>query len=551
MLHSFFFDTAARQPGDHALWVDGRFYTYEELRARAGRVRAALAAHAGGGSRNCVLFAHRSVSAYAGLLGVLAAGMAYVPLHPRFPSARNAAIVERSGARVMLVDRACAPQLEALMPLLPPDLHVVLLDPESLPATGCPGGSARFAPLPPAPFVHDPPGQLAAVSGDDLAYLIFTSGTSGPPKGVMIPHTSAVAYVSAQMQRFPSEPGARFSQFADLTFDFSVHDMHVCWASGGCLYVPALQDPLYLAGFIQEHSITHWASVPSVLALMQQFRKLTPCAFPSVRMTLMGGEALPKTLARAWSRAAPNTRIVNGYGPTEATVIMLTFELTEAFLADASRPAVPLGKPYPGVELMVVDDALAPVPPGARGELLIGGAQLAKGYLGANPLDAQRFFTRAYPERACSRWYRTGDAVAESPDGLLYHGRIDMQVKIRGNRVELQEIEQVVQAASGGAQCAVLAWPLDNAGKPTGLVAFVQASGEASSGELGARMAQIRQACRQSLPVYAQPDRIVCLDGLPMNVNGKIDRGQLLARCERLAIGAGDARQASRKAFAP
>ncbi|WP_458764090.1 AMP-binding enzyme [Cupriavidus basilensis] len=126
-----------------------------------------------------------------------------------------------------------------------------------------------------------------------------------------------------------------------------------------------------------------------------------------------------------------------------------------------------------------------------------------------------------------------------------------MQVKIRGNRVELQEIEQVVQAASGSAQCAVLAWPLDNAGKPMGLVAFVQASGEASSGELGARMARIRQACRQSLPVYAQPDRIVCLDGLPMNVNGKIDRGQLQARCECLAVGAGNARQASRKAFAP
>ena len=551
MLHSFFFETAARQPRDHALWVDGRFYAYEELRARAGRVSAALAAHSGDGSRNCILFAHRSVCAYAGLLGVLAAGMAYVPLHPKFPPARNAAIVQRSGARVMVVDRACAAQLVALMPLLPPYLRILLMDPESLPATGCPGGGARFAPLPPAPFVHDPPGPPVTVSGDDLAYLIFTSGTSGPPKGVMIPHASAVAYVSAQMRRFPCEPGARFSQFADLTFDFSVHDMHVCWANGGCLYVPSLQDPLYLAGFIREHGITHWASVPSVLALMQQFRKLTPGAFPSVRMTLMGGEALPKTLARAWSRAAPNTRIVNGYGPTEATVIMLTFELTETFLADASRPAVPLGKPYAGVELMIVDDALAPVPPGAQGELLIGGAQLAKGYLRANPLDAQRFFTRTYPGRACSRWYRTGDAVAESPDGLLYHGRIDMQVKIRGNRVELQEIEQVVQAASGSAQCAVLAWPLDDAGKPIGLIAFVQASGDASLGELGARMARIRLACRQSLPVYAQPDRIVCLDGLPMNVNGKIDRGQLQARCERLGVAAGGARQARRKAFAP
>lgn len=530
MLHSFFFASADRRPGDHALWADGRYYTYEEVRARARGISMALAPFAGGPNRNCILFAHRSACAYAGLLGVLAAGMAYVPIHARFPPARNAAIIARSGARVMLVDHVCAPQLAALLPLLPPDLRIVMLDARAWDAAG---GNAR--PPPSAPFVHDAPAAWPAAGGpDDLAYLIFTSGTSGPPKGVMIPHGSAVAYVNAQMRRYPCEPGARFSQFADLTFDFSVHDVHVCWANGACLYVPTLQDPLYLAGFIREHHITHWASVPSVLALLQQFRKLAPGAFPSVKMTLMGGEALPKGLAEAWSRAAPNTRIVNGYGPTETTVIVLTFELTPAFLADASRPVVPLGRPYPGTEVVVVDEHLAPVAAGAQGELLIGGAQLARGYLSANPLDGERFFARAYPGRACRRWYRTGDAVSESPDGLLYHGRIDTQVKIRGNRIELQEIEQVVQAASGSAQCAVLAWPLDEAGKPIGLVAFVLAPADESLGEMGARAARIRHACKQSLPVYARPDRIVCLDGFPINVNGKIDRNQLLARCAHL-----------------
>ncbi|MGO4579119.1 amino acid adenylation domain-containing protein [Cupriavidus sp. 2TAF22] len=534
MLHAFFFNSAAQSPADHALWVEGRYYTYEEVRARAQGVSAALTPFAGGANRNCILFAHRSACAYAGLLGVLAAGMAYVPIHPRFPAARNAAIVARSGARVMLVDHVCAPQLAALMPLLPPDLRIVMLDAQ---AWDSPGGDPQHAPTPSAPFVHDPPPWPALVAQDDLAYLIFTSGTSGPPKGVMIPHGSAVAYVSAHMQRYPCEPGGRFSQFADLTFDFSVHDVHVCWATGGCLYVPALQDPLYLAGFIREHQITHWASVPSVLALLQQFRKLAPGAFPSVKMTLMGGEALPKTLAQAWSQAAPNTRIVNGYGPTETTVIVLTFELTPAFLADASRPAVPLGQPYPGIEVVVADKYLVPVPAGARGELLVGGLQLASGYLSDNPLDDTRFFARAYPGRSYRRWYRTGDAVSASPDGLLYHGRIDTQVKIRGNRIELQEIEQVVQAASGSAQCAVLAWPLDEAGKPVGLVAFVLAPAAEAQGARGARTARIRHACKQSLPVYARPDRIVCLDDFPVNVNGKIDRALLLARYERLAGG--------------
>jgi D-alanine--poly(phosphoribitol) ligase subunit 1 len=502
MLQSLFFDTAGKHPRSPALWVDGTCHDYEDLAGRARRIAAALAPLAAQGERNCVLFAYRSVHAYAGVLGVLEAGMAYVPLLPKFPVARNASVIELSGATVMLVDAVCAPQLPLLLPLLGSKIHVILLDegdegdegdvgdvgdPAQERAEGGMAASGNDAsraaiealghdcialPAPGTPY------ETRALSPDDLAYILFTSGTTGLPKGVMISHGNVLSYVEAQAERHPTEPGGRYSQFSDLTFDASTHDLYVCWRNHGCLYVPAYQDAPYLADFIREHAITHWNCVPSLLALMWQFRKLSPNAFPTLRVTLLGGEALPKALVQAWKRAAPNSEVINGYGPTETTVIMLTFAFSPEFLASDAEQAVPLGPPLPGTECVIVDPELVPVPPGARGELLIGGGQVGLGYRSANPLDRERFFERDYPGKSARRWYRTGDAVSDGPLGVMYHGRLDTQIKIRGNRIEVQEVEHVVLAACTGGQCAVIPWPLDADGKPEGLVAFVQSPEE-------------------------------------------------------------------------
>lgn len=517
MLHAFFFDSAANQPHNAALWVDGRSYTYGEIEAWARRVSSGLAAVGrAGDARRCLLFAHRSAAAYWGVLGILDAGLAYVPLSPKMPAARIAAIIEQSGAPSMLVDHRCAAMLDEVLPLLENRPRIFLLDeetddPDKFAAT------RRLQRLPIAPC------QRGRGTLDDVAYVLFTSGSTGMPKGVPITHANADAYVSGQLERQEKVGDARYIQLCELVFDPSVHDMFVCWANGGCLYVPETVDPLFNADFVKRHQITHWNSVPSSAGFMQQMRKLAPGAFPSLRVSLFGGEPLPRSLALAWMRAAPNSRVLHMYGPTEATIACTRFEVRAEFLEDARNTVMPLGWPLPGVESMVVDAGLEPVASGDRGELLVAGPQIAGGYLAQDEAGSRRFIERSYPGQHARRWYRTGDVVhATANHGFVFHGRVDRQVKIRGNRVELEEVENVVQACSRATQCAVVPWPVDEAGRAAGLVAFVvNARGEPE---------RVLQACRQRLPLYAVPQRLVVVDSLPLNANGKIDRTALAGR---------------------
>jgi len=526
MLQSYFFDSAKNRSNSPALWVDEHLYSYSEIAVRARRVSAGLAAVArSGDTSRCLLFGHRSVAAYVGVLGILDAGMAYVPLSPKMPATRIAAIIERSGAPLILVDRRCAALLDEVLPLLDERPQIFLLDQDTDESHLCSAASS-LPPLPNAPYV-----QLQGAV-HDVAYILFTSGSTGAPKGVPITHANADAYVMGQLQMVDKVRDARYVQLCELSFDPSVHDMFVCWANGACLYVPETVDPVYNAGFIKTHQITHWNSVPSVAGFMQQMRKLTPGAFPSLRVSMFGGEPLPHSLALAWMRAAPNGRVLHMYGPTEATVASTCFEVSTEFLDDPQHTVIPLGRALPGVELMIVDADLEPVAMEQTGELLIGGPQLAGGYLSIDEPGNKKFIAKTYTGLRAHRWYRSGDAArATTRDGIVFQGRLDTQVKIRGNRLELEEVEHVVQASSQAALCAVVPWPLDEIGRTTGLVAFVTTP--------QVEIALVLLACRQRLPVYAVPQRIVVIDAFPLTVNGKIDRMALAGQCAREASSAG------------
>lgn len=507
-LHAYFFASAASQPDADAVWVDGRAWTYAAVEKRADEIADRLKPARAAGHGRCLLFAYRSLSAYCGLLGILQAGLAYVPLNPKFPAARNQSIIERSGAQLLLVDARCEAEFLALAPEVRAQLQVLWLDRSDRRMT--------FHPMPPATTSTVAPPDFNA------AYVLFTSGSTGVPKGVKITHANACTYIDHLISLYPADAPVRHTQLFELTFDLSVHDLFYCWAHAGCIYVPSDADMLQPDTFIVRHALTHWFSVPSLAGFMLQLRKLRAGVYPSLRMSMFCGESLPYAWAQAWSRAAANSRLINLYGPTEATIAFTHYAIDPAVAGLSDLSAVPIGTPLPGQEALVVDRDLNPVPQGSCGELLLGGTQLAAGYISDHAADHERFFQREYPLRRSTRWYRSGDLVVQTERwGFVFHGRLDAQIKLRGYRVELQEVEHVIRSLHSSPICAVLPWPLDDSGNPLGLVAFVQGKEDESLGSM------ILRECRSRLPEYACPEAVVYLESLPLNSNGKIDRAQL------------------------
>jgi D-alanine--poly(phosphoribitol) ligase subunit 1 len=493
-----------------ALWVEGRTLTYAELHHTAAQIAGAIrAAHGGGRPFQCGLCVNRTPTAYAGLLASLMAGSAYVPLNPQMPCDRLRAIICASDIDTIIVDYRSTAAAMQLLNGLPGPLTVLL--PDTVASDEWPLGHRYIAQADIESTAPVAPERIV----DDGAYLLFTSGSTGAPKGVLISHANALAYLRSVTERYRPSPEDRFSQLFDFSFDLSVHDLFLAWGAGACLYCA----PEGLAGisdFVRKCGLTFWLSVPTTAAFMRQMRMLKPGSFPTLRWSLFCGEALPMALARAWYDAAPNSIVENLYGPTEATVAFTTYRLSKEPCVEP--PIVPIGMPLPGQNVMVIDDDGNPTQDGEVGELCLGGSQVAGGYWHAPELTAQRFLTDAVG----MRWYRTGDLAVMSKDhGLIFHGRIDRQVKIRGYRVELLEVENAMRIAAETDTVGAIPWPIDDGGVARNLVGCVAGSLK-STGEIIAR-------CRDALPSYMVPSRIHRINDWPLNANGKTDYQSLTA----------------------
>lgn len=383
-MYGWFADTARRHPAAVALEVGGRPWSYAELGDLAGRLAEALhAADPGRPLRRIGLLASRTPHAYAGYLAVQRLGASVVPLNPAFPAARNAAIAKAAGLDLVLAqpDYGTA---ELGARLLSPDLG-------SLPP-------ARALPALPA----------GARGPRDIGYVLFTSGSTGSPKGVPIQHRSVDAYLSHVINRYQLDVGARLSQTFELTFDLSVFDLFAAWGSGATLVVPGPDDVLAPARFVARERLTHWFSVPSVISFARRLRALAPDSMPSLRWSLFCGETLTLAQASAWQRAAPNSVLENLYGPTELTLSCTEFRMpapgtpaagtgTPAGSTPAAGPggAVPIGTLYPGLEHLVVDEDGREAD---EGELCVRGVQRFPGYL--DPQDNIGRFLRR--EQGCT-----------------------------------------------------------------------------------------------------------------------------------------------------
>ena len=355
---------------------------------------------------------------------------------------------------------------------------------------------------------------------DDTAYIIFTSGTTGVPKGVMISAGSAQQFLTVVTDLLGFKSSDRTLETCELTFDISMHNMFTTWLVGASLHILPSSDVTKAVEFVRAHQLTVWNSVPSLAGVLNQFGALQANAMPTLRLSQFGGEALTRGLVQAWRLTAPDSAIYNLYGPTEATVYCVQQEVTEPLPVTPGRDYISIGRPLAGCEAAVLDEAGNVVADGEFGELAIAGGQLAQGYLNLEALTAARF-----PTLRGMRWYLTGDRAMRDASGALHCvGRIDNQVKVSGYRVELEEIEAHLRNLTGIEVVCVVAWPII-ASAAAGLVAFIGAE--------SINKKEIKSALRTLLPPYMVPSRIVAQKNMPFNQSGKVDRRACLASLER------------------
>jgi amino acid adenylation domain-containing protein len=522
LLWAGFLRSAERFPTRGAIDVGGREVTYQQLANRAKRLAATLqATSANGGVPLTAVFAYRSETAYAAVLGALMGGHGYVPLNRTFPIDRTRLMLERSMCRSVIVDAGSELQLDNLLRGIAIPLVVICPDRADLADL-----AARFS-------VHRFIGanELAStqqwcpvgVAADSIAYLMFTSGSTGQPKGVMVSHTNALHYVNYVTKRYGFTSNDRLSQTFDLTFDLSVHDMFVAWETGACLCCPTQKQAIKPGAFINDMRLTVWFSVPSTAAFMRRFGILRPGMYPRLRLSLFCGEALPIEVVRCWALAAPNSVIENIYGPTELTIACTAYRWDANSPDECEQAIVPIGQPFDSMRALIVDEQLREVEDGIDGELLMTGPQLSLGYW-QDEANTRRAFVHITGKKGT--YYRTGDRVRRSAvnKSLIYLGRLDNQIKVLGHRVELGEVEAAIRQLSGLEAVVAVGWPTTESGAD-GIQVFL----ETDRFDTKALASQLKK----KLPAYMLPRGILVLNQFPLNANGKYDRKALQVMLEK------------------
>ncbi|NBS76586.1 MAG: amino acid adenylation domain-containing protein [Betaproteobacteria bacterium] len=491
-------------PQSVAIAHNGQTLSYEQFAARAKDVAQRLSKSHHWQTRHDKPFSvgillSRGLDACVAILGASWAGATYVPISLKLPEDKIIAILSASQLGAIIIDAEGAKLLTDAVLAACPEL-IIRVDQQ---------GEAQSASQTPYDF-----SKPVQVNANDLAYVIFTSGTTGTPKGVMIEAGSVHNYLHTIVDRLNLQATDRALETCDISFDFSVHNMFATWQAGAALYILPATLVMNAVKFARTAQLTVWNSVPSLLGMLQLLKVLQTNCLPDLRVTVLGGEALPESTARLWQEVAPNTEIFNLYGPTEATVFCLAQVFSRQAPITSGRDFVSIGVALDGCEAMVVDAVGKQLADGSAGELAIAGAQLAQGYMGQPELTAQKF-----PVLNGKRWYLTGDYAVKDTSGVFHClGRIDNQVKISGYRIELEEIDAALRLVSGRDLVGTVAWPVVD-GVAKGLVGFI-AGTTMDSGELVISL-------KQKLQPYMVPQRVISLDHMPMNSSGKVDRNAL------------------------
>ncbi|MEO8383508.1 MAG: amino acid adenylation domain-containing protein [Acidobacteriota bacterium] len=494
LIHELFEQQAAAQPDAVALVFEDQRLTYDELNARANQLAHYLIGLGIEPDDRVAIAVERSLEMVVGLLGILKAGAAYLPLDPAYPAERLQFMLEDGAPKALLTQQALPQPLPVVA------VPTLLLDCEDLQAAL----SARPA--------SNPDARARGLTSGHLAYVIYTSGSTGLPKGVMVEHGGLCNLAHAQSQLFGVDAQSRVLQFSSAAFDASVWELAMTLPRGACLCLAprhALMPGEPLQTTMRERAITH-ATLPSTA--------LVACGdaeFPALQCLIVAGDVCPPALAQRWR---DQLRFFNAYGPTESTVCASAQLCTEAY-----PDTVPIGPPIANMRMYILDAHGEPVPLGVEGEIYIGGAGVARGYLNRPELTAERFVRDPFRAEADARMYKTGDSGRWLPGGNVeYLGRHDFQVKIRGFRIELGEIEARLDACAGVREAAVVA--REDVPGDKRLVAYLVAEEGVTL-----QVPALRAALSAHLPDYMLPSAFVLLAALPLNANGKLDRKQLPA----------------------
>jgi amino acid adenylation domain-containing protein len=524
-LHQGVSARAESEPDSTAIVWRGQRVSYADLEAMSNRLAHLLASSGCGQGDRVAILMPKMPAAIVAMLGALKTGAAYVPLEPTDPPARLMRTLRAADCRWILCSgpvgetlcetlRLAALERAPLIGWLDDD-HAPLGDPKPL------FRLRDLAALPASALPYK--GR-----GSDLAHLLFTSGSTGAPKGVMVTHEAVGHFVAWARAYFGITSSDRISQHSPLRFDVSTFDIFGALWSGAELHLvpPELNLlPHRLAEFIRDSRLTQWFSVPAALSLLAKFDAVRERDFPELKRVLFAGEVLPTPTLIYWMTQLPHARFTNLYGPTETTISSTYYTITHR-PRDAREP-IPLGAACDGEEVLVLDERLQPVATNEVGELYIRGVGVSPGYW-RDPDKTRQAFLPDPTGAPGGRIYRTGDRGRRDANGVLYFcGRTDMQIKSRGYRIELGEIEAALSSLADLRESAVVA--IDSSGFEGSLIccAYVPAAGAAALNDLRSRVAAL-------VPRYMVPVRWLSYNALPRNANGKIDRPSLKAAFTQL-----------------
>ena len=580
-LYQASFATSAKQfPNNIALYVEAsatiynrvksKFFTYQAL-FELSQQWAKSISYFNNGHCPVAIYGGRQWHMYAGILAILASDNAYVPLNIKQPANRNNKVLSEINSQVLLVADNEDPT-EILQQIEQP-LVVLYLgtdrpswltnnkhhqcfnidDANLITANSMTPSSVIDTPMPAAINNTDlSPITSAATESTNVkntlltqrsdAYILFTSGSTGTPKGIAVSHQNIINHLHRLDKLLKLTAKDKVSQFFELTFDLSVHDMFSCWHKGAALYIIPAEQLICPMAFIQKHQLTVFSAVASALSFMDKMRLLKPQQLPSLRLSCFGGEKLLTNQALKWQKCAHKSRVINLYGPTECTITATYFELTDK--KKITSASVPIGQALPGLTAILVTDNKKITTSNTLAELYLAGDQLVSGYYQDNEKTAQAFITLSSPlTQTPTRFYRTGDIVYyDEQKNIVFHGRNDHQFKVSGHRVEAAEIEAAIVSFSNDISWCVVSAQTEQSGN-TKIIAFIEykqhsssCSASTSGSNLGLGLGNhqdtisaLRKHCLQHLPAYMVPDEFNLQQHLPRNISGKVDIKALLS----------------------